>query len=68
MLNAGIVPNIYPPEELTRVRDEMKTPYKQWSQKEGHATLNENPDIMNEWFFNRVKDNMHLSICMSPIG
>ena len=23
---------------------------------------------MNEWFFNRVKDNMHLSICMSPIG
>ena len=23
---------------------------------------------MNEWFFNRIKDNMHLSICMSPIG
>ena len=23
---------------------------------------------MNEWFFNRVKDNMHLSICMSPVG
>ena len=23
---------------------------------------------MNEFFFNRIKDNMHLSICMSPIG
>ena len=23
---------------------------------------------MNEWFYNRVKDHMHLSICMSPIG
>jgi dynein heavy chain len=33
MLNAGIVPNIYPPDELARVRDEMKTPYKQWCQK-----------------------------------
>lgn len=23
---------------------------------------------MNEWFYNRVRDNMHLSLCMSPIG
>jgi dynein heavy chain len=23
---------------------------------------------MNEWFFDRVKDNLHLSICMSPVG
>jgi dynein heavy chain len=29
---------------------------------------NENPNIMNEWFFNRIKDNMHLSVCMSPVG
>ena len=29
MLNSGIVPNIYPPEELGRVRDEMKICYKQ---------------------------------------
>jgi len=28
MLNAGIVPNIYPAEELARVRDEMKNCYK----------------------------------------
>lgn len=28
MLNAGIVPNIYPQDELARVRDEMKLVYK----------------------------------------
>lgn len=35
MLNGGIVPNIYPADELTRVRDEMKMPYKQFCQKAG---------------------------------
>lgn len=67
MLNAGIVPNIYPADELVRVRDEMKIPYKQFCQKNGVPFV-EQADIMNEWFYNRVKDNMHLSICMSPIG
>jgi len=28
----------------------------------------ETPDAMNEFFFNNIKDNLHLSICMSPIG
>ena len=28
MLNAGIVPNIYPADELTRVREDMKSCYK----------------------------------------
>ena len=35
MLNAGIVPNIYPPDELARVRDEMKMCYKQFCLKNG---------------------------------
>lgn len=26
------------------------------------------PDMVKEYFFNKVKDNLHLSICMSPIG
>ena len=67
MLNAGIVPNIYPPDELARVRDEMKMCYKQFCLKNGQPH-SEQPDIMTEWFYNRVKDHMHLSICMSPIG
>ena len=35
MLNAGVVPNIYPAEELGRVRDEMKNCYKQFCMKAG---------------------------------
>lgn len=67
MLNSGIIPNIYPAEELSRIRDEMKIPYKHYCHKMGQPFL-EQPEIMNEWFYDRIKDNMHLSICMSPIG
>ena len=28
----------------------------------------ETPDAMDTWFFNNVKDNLHLSICFSPLS
>ena len=62
MLNSGIVPNLYNAEELAKIRDDIKRPFK----KAGNTV--ETPDAMNEFFFNNIKDNMHLSICMSPIG
>jgi dynein heavy chain len=62
MLNSGLVPNLYNSEELGKIRDELKRPFK----KAGHTV--ETPDAMNEFFFNNIKDNLHLSICMSPIG
>jgi dynein heavy chain len=63
-LNSGIVPNLFLTEELSRMRDEglIMKKYKE------DGRTNEAPDAVNEWFFNRVKDNMHLSICMSPVG
>ncbi len=30
--------------------------------------LLETAENINEFFFNNIKDNLHLSICMSPIG
>lgn len=62
MLNGGIVPNLYTGDELAKLRDEFRRPYK----KAGHTL--ETQDAMNDWFFNNIKDNLHLSICMSPIG
>jgi len=62
MLNGGVVPNLYNNEELGKIRDELRRPYK----KAGNTV--ETPDAMNEFFFNNIKDNLHLSICMSPIG
>jgi dynein heavy chain len=63
-LNSGVVPNLYTSDELNRIRDEgiITKKYREDGQ------TNESPDAVNEWFFNRVKDNMHLSICMSPVG
>ena len=62
MLNGGIVPNIYPQDELVRVRTEMRSQYKMAGE------TNEAPDAMDAFFFNRVKNHLHLSICMSPVG
>jgi len=62
MLNGGIVPNLYNVDELAKIREELKRPYK----RAGNTV--ETPDLMNEFFFNNIKDNLHLSICISPIG
>lgn len=62
MLNSGIVPNIYTADELANLRTEMVKEYKR------SGGTNEAPDAMNEWFFNRIKDNTHLAILMSPVG
>jgi dynein heavy chain, axonemal len=62
MLNSGIVPNIFTQDELSVIRTDMTKTYKRFGQ------TNESPDAMNDWFFTRVKDNMHLSILMSPVG
>lgn len=58
------MPNLYANDELNRLREEglIVKKYKE------AGNSNEAPDAINEWFFNRVKDNMHLSICMSPVG
>jgi dynein heavy chain len=62
MLNGGVVPNLYNNEELGKIREELRRPFK----KAGNTI--ETPELMNEFFFNNIKDNLHLSICMSPIG
>jgi dynein heavy chain len=63
MLNSGLVPNLYNSEELGKIRDEMRRPFKK-----ANPNAVETPEAMNEYFFNNIKDNLHLSICMSPIG
>jgi len=44
------------------LRDDFRKAFK----RDGNTL--ETPDAMNEWFYNQIKDNLHLSICMSPIG
>ena len=62
MLNGGVVPNLYSAEDLGKLREELRKPFKR------DVGAVETPDALNEYFFNKVKDNLHLSICMSPLG
>jgi dynein heavy chain len=62
MLNGGVVPNLYSSEDLGKLREDLRKPFK----RDGGTT--ETPDALNDYFFNKVKDNLHLSICMSPLG
>lgn len=62
ILSSGLVPNLFNNEELNKIREMVKKDFK----KLGNVT--ETNDNINEFFFNRVKDNLHVVICMSPIG
>ena len=64
MLNGGVVPNIYIPDEMNQIREGIRKKFK----KDSPAGTVETPEALSEFFFNGVKDNLHLSICMSPIG
>lgn len=69
MLNGGIVPNIFSNEDLFNIRDDGK--FKRAftkDQKDGKTAEQSTPEALTEWLYTRIKDNMHLSICMSPIG
>jgi len=62
MLNGGVVPNLYTPDELGQLRESLRRPYKRMV---GGV---ETAEALEAFFFNNVKDNLHLSICFSPIG
>mmetsp|Transcript_42218 Transcript_42218/g.49058 ORF Transcript_42218/g.49058 Transcript_42218/m.49058 type:complete len:715 (+) Transcript_42218:8498-10642(+) len=62
MLSSGIVPNLFANDELSKIREDIRGEYK----KEGN-TLETN-DSINEFFYSRVRDNLHVALCMSPLG
>eukprot|EP00117_Sycon_ciliatum_P019779 scpid3161/ scgid17821/ Dynein heavy chain 2, axonemal; Axonemal beta dynein heavy chain 2; Ciliary dynein heavy chain 2 len=62
MLSSGLVPNLFSNEELAKIREEIRPEYK----KRGNTL--DTTDALNEFFFSEVKDNLHIAICMSPLG
>lgn len=61
LLNSGEVPGLFPPDEKERLLSDIR-PY---IQKMG---LPETKDAMWAAFINRVRDNLHILLCMSPVG
>ncbi|KAK5640059.1 hypothetical protein RI129_010870 [Pyrocoelia pectoralis] len=62
ILNSGEVPNLFESDELERVMIATRPAAKEAGISEG------NRDLIFTFFINRVRQNLHLSLCMSPVG
>lgn len=62
ILSSGIVPGIFNGEELQKIREDIRKDFK------AAGNTVETNDALHDFFYNRVRDNLHVSICMSPIG
>ncbi|KAJ1557997.1 hypothetical protein HK096_004145, partial [Nowakowskiella sp. JEL0078] len=61
ILNSGDVPNIYTAEELDRINNAMRTVATDLS-------ITPTRENLFSLYISRVRQNLHLIICMSPIG
>eukprot|EP00051_Salpingoeca_urceolata_P021740 m.344195 g.344195 ORF g.344195 m.344195 type:complete len:1098 (-) comp19853_c0_seq7:121-3414(-) len=61
ILSSGEVPNLFAPDELEEVRGDLAGPAKQ-------AGVEDTPDNMYKFFIERVRNQLHIVLCMSPVG
>ena len=61
LLNSGEVPGLFAPDEKERMINDIR-PYVV------EKGLQETRDVMYSAFINRVRDNLHVVLCMSPVG
>ena len=62
-LNTGELPNLFPRDELDAVIGECREKY-QAMYKGSEPTV----DTLWAFFIDRVRSNLHLSLCFSPVG
>lgn len=62
ILNSGEVPNLFEADEYEKVMTACRPDAKKSGVDEG------NRDGIYEFFIKRVRQNLHLSLCMSPVG
>ncbi|KAI8825240.1 dynein heavy chain and region D6 of dynein motor-domain-containing protein [Fimicolochytrium jonesii] len=63
MLNAGEVPNIFPSDEKAAVIEQVRTVLVKDNPK-----MDASPAALYSQFIARCKENLHIVLCMSPIG
>ncbi|KAG1668463.1 hypothetical protein FOA52_005236 [Chlamydomonas sp. UWO 241] len=61
MLSSGEVPNLFPKDEMGPLLDEVRVAAKA-------AGAGETPDQLYSFFLERVRTNLHVILCMSPVG
>ncbi|XP_065175861.1 dynein axonemal heavy chain 2-like isoform X2 [Sycon ciliatum] len=61
ILSSGEVPNLYKPDEFEEVRSAL-------SSEAAKAGVLDLPDTMFAFLVERVRNNLHIVLCMSPVG
>jgi dynein heavy chain len=61
LLAAGWIPELFPPDELDTVRSKVRSEAKQ----QGFL---DTPDQLEAFFRDKVRKNLHLGLCFSPVG
>ena len=62
ILNSGEVPNLFEPDEYERMVIGCRAAAKEVGIAEGDR------DAIFSFFINRVRNNLHIVLCMSPVG
>ncbi|XP_018654464.1 LOW QUALITY PROTEIN: hypothetical protein Smp_130810 [Schistosoma mansoni] len=62
ILNSGEVPNLFEPDEYERLINGCRSAAKEYGIAEG------NRDGIYEFCINRIRNNLHIVLCMSPVG
>jgi len=61
LLNSGEVPNIWEPEEKKKILEDIR-PFNSFLKRV------DEPDVLYQTFVERVRNNLHTVLCMSPVG
>ncbi|XP_008197222.2 dynein axonemal heavy chain 3 [Tribolium castaneum] len=63
VLNTADVPNLYAPDEKAEILERMQN-----AARESGKKIDLTPLALYNFFIERVKHNLHVALCMSPIG
>jgi dynein heavy chain len=63
VLNTADVPNLYAADEKAEILEKMQT-----AARESGKKIELTPLALYNFFIDRVKRNLHVALCMSPIG
>lgn len=61
LLNSGEIPGLFPPDEKERVGQAVR----EYARSLGYL---ETKDVLYTTFINRARENLHVVLCMSPVG
>ncbi|VEN56386.1 unnamed protein product, partial [Callosobruchus maculatus] len=63
ILNTADVPNLYQPDEKAEILEKMQA-----ASKDSGKKVDSTPLALYNFFIERVRNNLHVALCMSPIG